>query len=283
LSSRDSASLSAQSRGRTGSSRLRAFSRVLQEVTGRTARQQAQQTIFANLAIPSRWFTLPETQDRNHESRIVCAVDSDPSAEYWRILEQSLNRQAALEFIRAGGRIQPETFDLSTANLTEVEEEACASRQALQHEIEKLRDMYRGNGDLLVKAPELKPAYRAIAAEQPALLELRHAWVATQTLLANLKLLDLANAPIAKAAAEKRLLTLSKEIIERLDSIGDAARNSAFVAGSTIASWRSPRNLRFSAGYRHREDYTFEGRRGCRTPTWRNVSRVHKQLQRTAG
>jgi Zn-dependent protease with chaperone function len=190
----------------------------LEELTARTARQQAQLMVFSSISMPSRWFTLPETEEDKQEIQFVFPA-ADPSAEYWKVLQQSLNRHAGLEFARCGGRIQPESFDLSSGYLSEMEQEARTSRQALEEETGKLRAAYGDIAYILTESSELRTAYSAIAAQQSQLLELRHAWVAAGTLIANLNFLTLSDAPIAKAAAEKRLRTMSQAIIERLDAV----------------------------------------------------------------
>jgi len=60
-------------------------------------------------------------------------------------------------------------------------------------------------------------AYLAISTEQPALLELRHAWAATRLLMANLNLLALGPATTARKATEKCLRELCEGIVNRLD------------------------------------------------------------------
>src|SRR5262249_50194517 len=90
--------------------------------------------------------------------------------------------------------------------------------QTLQNEIEKLREMYRGNGYLLNGSPlDLAAAYRAISAEQAMLLELRHAWVTARLLVDNLKFLGLSTAATARKAAEAHLRGLCEDILNRLD------------------------------------------------------------------
>jgi peptidase M48-like protein len=190
----------------------------LAEVAARTERVEAQQTFFANVAMPSRWFILPDGFRPEGEWAIHCAVAEDPSSAYWSALEQSLNRTAALEFLRAGGKIQQESFDLDTQDVPEVEEKVRVSYRTLQDEIEKLREKYRGNGYLLRGGPsDLAAAYRAISAEQTMLLELRHAWIAARLVVDNMKLLSLSAAPAARQAAETRLRTLCEHILNRLD------------------------------------------------------------------
>jgi Zn-dependent protease with chaperone function len=192
----------------------------LTEVTAATERAAAQQILFGNINTPSRWFVLPETNSPSAEKSIYLSVDADPSEGYWNTLEQSIKQNAALEFLRAGGRIQPEAFELSSEDIPAAEEAVRASREALQTEIQTLRTTFGSNGDLLSRAAsELWTAYAAVSAAQPALLELRYALAAHQLLVGNLNLLELNRAASARKSGESRLVALCRDIIHRLNAI----------------------------------------------------------------
>jgi len=190
----------------------------LSEVGARRERAEAKQTVFSQIGMPSRWFVLPEGPGQKPETTLLAVADD--SVQYWAILEQSLNRHAGREFLRAGGKIQPAGFHLSSGDLSDVEEEARASRESLQREIERLRKRYQGNGCMLTQdAVELRQAYGALSTEQPALLTLRYRWAAAGVLLRNLNCLNLSRAAVAREAALDGLRTLSKEIVGRLDAV----------------------------------------------------------------
>src|SRR5262249_38123265 len=117
-------------------------------------------------------------------------TSKDETAEYWRVLEESLNRHAALVFTRAGGRVRPAVFHVSANDADTIAAEADASRRALHEEIAKLREEFGHTGYLLQQPDEICTAYRALSNEPENLLELHHAWAALRVLIRNAQLLS---------------------------------------------------------------------------------------------
>ena len=176
-----------------------------------TRRAQAIQSLFGPSNRPARWFRLP---DEPLEGDITLNVFlEDQTAKYWRRLEESLNRYAALEFVRAGGKVNPSSFGVSNGDLATIQPEAQASRLALEAEIEILRDRYKTTGYLLSQySSPLHTAYAAMSDEQENLLKLRHQWAALQVIRKNLQLLP-------AAAAANAIETHSKIVRHSCDAI----------------------------------------------------------------
>lgn len=136
------------------------------------------------------------------------------------LLEASLNRHAALEFLRAGGKIVPAAFKVSSSDLSIVKSEADATRAAMTNEISRLRARYLAYGYSLAGAPdEVRNAYLGISAEQDNLLELRHQWVALGFISHHANRLRLAAAANAQEDHRRRVRASCDAILARLSNI----------------------------------------------------------------
>ena len=174
--------------------------------------------MFPGARRPSRWFQLAEGAPPDGAIQFV-AADQETTTLYWTLLEESLNRNAGLEFVRAGGKIQPAGFQLSAGDRETVEREAAHSRAQLEQEIEQLRNRYRGHGYLLGEDVGLREAYAAVAREQEPALELRHWLVAYRVIRSNLQFLGLAEAPQAQENATRRLEEIAQGILARTAAV----------------------------------------------------------------
>lgn len=206
------------------------------------ARSQARRAVFPSIDMPSRWFVLGEAS----EDAPVHLSDTDASAQYWTSLVHSVNRYAALDYLRFGGKIQPESFHLSSSSLDVVEQEVARSRVAVQREIDKLRILCRGNGSSITGGSSaLRAAYCAVANEQAELLELRHQWVAAGILLENLHRLPAADAAYGQGCTNKALRDRVGGIVTRLHYVewplsGTASTVAAYLLdGATLHALES--------------------------------------------
>ena len=142
---------------------------------------------------------------------------ADQAADYWRVLEESLLRNSALEFMRSGGRINPASFRLSGSGFATVGAEVADSRRRLDAEVVRLRDLCSGQAYLLAKHESpFADAYRALSEEQDAFLELQHQFVAFKTLRANLKHLKLPAAANTSDERSRGLLETGRTILANL-------------------------------------------------------------------
>lgn len=187
----------------------------LLETRDGTLRVEALRDTFGPLTKPSRWFQLPAGPKDEGTLRVYLALE-DESQKYWRLLEQSLLRYAAHQFIRAGGRIEPAAFQLSSSDEEPAEVESAASRTALNEEISRLRGLYQAHGYLLpLGREEIRAAYCAFAAEQDTLLELRHRVVALRLIQNNLGALSGNSFVSAEDAPRRQVKELCEEILGR--------------------------------------------------------------------
>jgi hypothetical protein len=170
--------------------------------------------VFGGTDVPSRWFCL----DAGGE---VPKVEGDLAGEYWFLLSQWLNRQAGVDFLRAGGKIDPTGFQLTSGELAMSEQEAEASRAGLREEMVRLRKKYGGLEALLLEDAELRRKYELLSREQEPLLELRSALVSYRVLVGNLEYLGIAEAPIAKDRAEQKMGALYEGIVGRIGELED--------------------------------------------------------------
>ena len=199
-----------------GSMKLVPIAEFLLETSAQARRAEATQSMFGPANQPSRWFRLPDGPLASDTIHLVM-TDKDETEEYWRLLNESLNRHAALEFVRAGGRVKPEAFQLMSSEPETVEAQAAASRKDLDEEIARLRNMFADVGHLL-KEPDdaLVAAYRALSAEQETLLELRHAWLALEIVSNNIQMLAAASAANALEKQTARITSACDAIVARL-------------------------------------------------------------------
>jgi Zn-dependent protease with chaperone function len=197
--------------------------------TGESERRaQAIGAFFGALQQPSRYFQFDGEMLGPIVLRLCVA---DQSVDYWKVLEESLIRNAALEFMRAGGRVEPTAFRLSSADATTVAEESADSRRRLDAEIARLRELCCGQAQILGKADTpFVEAYRALSAEQEALLNLRHRYVAFNILRLNLTHLGAANAANACEDGARGLAKACGAIVEKLKTCA-----SPLTPGSTLA------------------------------------------------
>jgi len=173
---------------------------------------------FPLLTMPSRWFQLPEGPLEGDTIRVYLTGE-DETAKYWKLLEESLNRNGGLEFLRAGGRIDPLSFSLSDARLEVAEKEAAESRQALREEMARLREQYRSYGYLISQEQsEVRAAYLALSDEQEKLIEVRHAWVALRVMKQNTKFLPDNGGELIQER-EGRLWALADGVLERWEAV----------------------------------------------------------------
>ncbi len=187
--------------------------------TGVTTRgAEALHAIFGPLNQPSRWFRLPEEPAPGDAPDIFLPLEDD-TAEYWRLLDESLRRYAALEFVRAGGLVEPAAFCVSDSTIPTIESEARASREALEAEIARLRQRYRNHGYLLPGEDNgFRAAYRALSAEQEALLELSHRCMALNVVRGESKALPADASAKAREHHTARVRECSEGIIGRLSA-----------------------------------------------------------------
>lgn len=182
-------------------------------------RTEARESVFFALRMPSRWFRLNDRGFEGGELKVVVAFEDD-SKGYWQRLEDSMNRRAGWELVRAGARIQPESFRVSAGDRETVERETKESRAAVAQEMANLRDRYGSKGYLLVNAPEdVQDAYRAFSNEQENLLELRHVWFALATLRGNLQFVPAANAANTLDHLSDEIRRIASGIVARLASV----------------------------------------------------------------
>lgn len=185
----------------------------------RAARLEAKRMFFFNVSMPSKWFILPPKHDRSAKLTWLKA-DRDDMSEYWSALEVVLDRNAAIEFLRADGKINPVSFKVSSTNREIVEREALTAHAELNQEIEKLRKRYHGNGLLLTQdAAEIRTAYQALSEEQPALLQLCYLYNAARTMAGNLQFLPLATASLSRDNLLERVRESAQTILRRLSIV----------------------------------------------------------------
>jgi Zn-dependent protease with chaperone function len=192
---------------------------------------EAKAKVFGGTELPSRWFSL----DAGGE---LPEVEGDLGGEYWFLLSQWLDRQAGVDFLRAGGKINPAGFQLTSGELELSEREAEASRAGLREEMARLRKRYGGLGALLREDGDLRRKYELLSREQEALLELRSALVSYRVLVGNLEYLGIAKAPIAKDRAEQKMRSLHDGIVERIGELEDLVvpgEDVAVCAGKLLA------------------------------------------------
>ncbi len=181
-------------------------------------RLSALRSFFGPADQPARWFRLPEETFEGGEW--MTTVAKEPAEEYWRLLTESLNRNSGLQFLRAGGKIKPESFHLSSGDLETAEREALASRTALNNEIAALGERFLSRGQLLAQTDSpFRSAYLAICAEQQSLLELRHRWVTLRVLRQNLRFLPSAAAANAFEVRQQLLSDYCDAILRRLAKV----------------------------------------------------------------
>ncbi|MEP7366618.1 MAG: M48 family metallopeptidase [Acidobacteriota bacterium] len=206
-------------------------------------RSEALASTFHGLTMPSRWFRLA-AGSLDGEKITVYLTDEDQSAQYWKLLEESVNRNSGLEFVRAGGKIDAHSFWLSSADKNDVEVEAAQSRTALAKETERLRSHYKDYVYLISQEPgELREAYAAISEAQDRLLELRFDWVAAGVMQRNSPHLPEGGVNII-AEMEQRVTKrcvnildyLSRVPFPALDSVEPHDTLQAYVLGGADAS-----------------------------------------------
>jgi hypothetical protein len=197
-----------------GEGELVAGQKFAEEKAEELRRGEAKAKVFGGTDVPSRWFCL----DAGGE---VPKVEGDLAGEYWFLLSKWLNRQAGVDFLRAGGKINPTGFQLTSGELAMSEQEAEASRTGLREEIVRLRKKYGGLGTLLLEDAELRHKYELLSREQEPLLELRSALVSYRVLVGNLEYLGIAEAPIAKERAEQKMGALYEGIVGRIGELED--------------------------------------------------------------
>jgi Zn-dependent protease with chaperone function len=166
----------------------------VEETALETRRAEALEENFGPVTMPARWFRLPQGPRPDGPLQVYMSL-ADESTRYWSVLEESLHRFAALEFIRLGGKVKPEGFQLSSSDPKTVEVEEQSSREALQGEISRLRVRFLSRGYFFSSVPaEWISAYETYSAGQDDLLELRYRLVAMRIVLANAKLLPIDSA-----------------------------------------------------------------------------------------
>jgi Zn-dependent protease with chaperone function len=193
--------------------------RFLDDTNAAARRAEAVRGVFGALKRPSRWFRIATESADSGQDAVRFSLDEDDSARYWTLLEETLNRHAGVEVLRAGGHIAPEAFDLRSAEPAAAAAEARESLTALRSEIEKLRKLYRGSSCLFQEETDLRRAYNALAAEQDNLLQLRLDWVAHSIVAANLHMLSAARAANAVEASSKWLTKSCDAILARLVAV----------------------------------------------------------------
>ena len=179
--------------------------------------------LFPAVKLASRWFRLPEGESDGTPVEIRHGGE-DPTAEYWRLLEQSVTRHSGVEFLRVGGRIEPAGFYLTSSDVEEGSAAAGQARAALAAEMERLREAYGARGYLMRDEAELRESYSALAREQEAVLELRHWWVAYRTLENNAQFVGAAESAHGREVMRGRMRGLYGGLIGRLREVGYPAR-----------------------------------------------------------
>ncbi len=211
-----------------------AASQFASETAGAHRRAEALAGIFGPLTQPSRWFRLPESPPEGDTIPIFVS-EQDDTAEYWRLLEQALHQHAAVEFMRAGGRVEPAAFHLSSGEFGIAQDEAAASRAALTDEIARLRERYRTRGYLMKQDPFLRSSYSALSAEQESVLELRFRLVAHHLLSGNTKLLSAAHAANSIERSIARLKETCDSVLQRLSEVAYPVLDPGPTAPATVA------------------------------------------------
>jgi Zn-dependent protease with chaperone function len=178
-------------------------------------RAEALRSAFGPLTMPARWFRLPERPLDSTAIQVFVPLE-DESTRYWSLLDESLHRNAALEFIRAGGRINPAVFQLSSAERAVVETEERESRTVLHQETERLRERFRNHGYLFGNAPaEWRTAYIVLSQAQQDFLELRYRLIAMRVVCGNARLLAAALAANSRDVHTHRVREACAALIER--------------------------------------------------------------------
>ncbi len=196
---------------------LRPTPAVIEATRAETRRSEALATFLGPVSMPARWFRLPTDQGKD---LVVALSDFDESGRYWSLLEESLSRHAALEFIRAGGKVQAASFQLSGSEPDDVIREAGESRDALSGEITRLQTRYLANGQLMLKTPvEWRDAYTSLAEAQPDFLHLRHLVATANLMQANLAMLPGISGPVALDAQRHHIGRTCDALCHRFASV----------------------------------------------------------------
>lgn len=191
--------------------------------------QDSLRSLFGSSTFPGRWFRIGEAK----ELRVVLS-ETAADAEYWQLLDEWLNRHAGLHFLEAGGRIQPESFNLRNGEVTDARAAVAETWNRLQAEMNRLRETYSSVTGLLDITPELRDAYTCLSAEQDNLLELRAAVHDASILNANLHLLP------AGSVVDTSISQLTGDITARLKQDPYLAAQlpaTAHADASLLLSW----------------------------------------------
>ncbi len=188
------------------------------ETARKRQEEEARASVFGRTEIPSRWFRLydPSPDDSTDRAMVVCF--DDVASTYWTVLDESLNRNAGLELVKARTRIHAPAFHLTSGEAEDVRKEAEHSRRQLGEEINRLREMFAGNGEVYRRTASrsLVSAYEALSAEQDAFLDLRHDVAALRVMRANLQHIPAAEAANALDRIGRRIDTQTIAVMERL-------------------------------------------------------------------
>ncbi len=180
-----------------------------------TRRAEALEAHFGPLTMPARWFRLPEAPPPDDTLNILITL-VDESTRYWSLLDESLHRHAAVEFIRAGGRVNPGAFQLSSAEESVVDAEERESRQELRREIARLRQRFESSGYLITGGgDEWRSAYKALSEGQDDFLRLRYRLTAMRIVCANARLLSAAAAANGREAHVKKVQEACTTVVTR--------------------------------------------------------------------
>ena len=191
-----------------------------EETATEARRVESLEASFGPLRLPSRWFRLPDGPLEGGKLDVFLSDKDETTAEYWRLLDEFLHRQAALEFLRCGGQVNPQAFHLSEGTVETATTQADASHRAVLAEMERLRGLYGSRGYLLPEGrDEHRQAYQALAAEQEELLDLRHEMVAFDMLLEHSAKLEAAASANALDRLREQLHRRSAGILSRLERV----------------------------------------------------------------
>jgi hypothetical protein len=180
-----------------------------------TRRADALANTFGPVTMPARWFRLPEGPLEGDTLHVFMSLE-DESTRYWSVLDESLHRQAALEFIRAGGQISPGSFQLSSSDPAVVEAEERESRAALHQEIARLRERFLSRGYFFANVPDdWRMAYAALSAGQDDFLELRYRLTSMRVVCGNAGLLSAARAANSRDAHLQLVRETCSALVER--------------------------------------------------------------------
>lgn len=194
-------------------------------------REKALELVFGAFSEPARYFRLSDgAPEPFGDAPATDAIAG--SSEFSRLLEESISRNTALEFVRGGGQVAAPEFHLSGTDLPTVEREAAESRACLAAELERLRALCRRLVHSLHGAGEpFEDAYRALSAEQEALLDLVHDATAMTVVDENANLLSASEAATVLENGTRRLREKSLPILARL-----AGCPSPLTRGRTLAT-----------------------------------------------